>query len=566
MRRQKKINLIVLIIGLVLVTSTSLYIKYIVNVDGIERQEVRTLEENDIILDNNNLIHVREGYNNIEEIYIYVPAPLSIAGDKPDDFYDLLKQSEDKNEKRRAMDIFIKEEKPKELIDTLINEKANATIEIKGNIRNREIQKSFKIRFYDKTRLWEGLTVSNLEKNYFDSTKVRSKLINDYIKVIPNLNSIRTRFINLLIMDQSRDESYKSYGLYMQAEQPNTIFLRDSGFNTNANYYKIENFDFSRNADAIKLESDETFSKKQFEKVLVSKQDKNHQKLIDMLEAVNDYNQDINDVIEKHFDRENYLTWLVTNIIFDNFENTNRNYYIYCSINSNKWYFIPTDFDGSLGEEEERGRWQKGLSMYWNNVLHRRFIADEENLKDIENKMNELRKIINPENTKVLLDLYYDNIEEQLKKPDELKYLVVTIEKFRSDFLALPTIIERNINLYKSLIQRPMPTNQFEVKNEEEGIVFHWTESYDIQGGEIKYIIQLSSEKDFSIIKYTDEVVDVNKYVKNNMADGICYWRIIVTDNEGNMQTSMNVYEDEFGDEFFGMRRVVIENGKVVNN
>ncbi len=567
MKTWRKKNLIMLILGLVAVSIFGIFMIIQSSQDILKNDDLKRLEEEEIIIKDNNKIYVKEEYGHIEDVYIYIPKPISTKGDKPDHFYDLLAQSEDPTEKRRKMNVFIKEENPKDFKDTFINEKANASIEVKGNVRTREIQKSYKIRFFDSTRLWEALSVTNLEKNYFDETRVKTKLIQDYLRVIPNVLSLRTRFIQLYIKDEQRDEGYVSNGIYLQIEQPNTLFLTHNNLSASANYYEAENFKFERYPDGIKLETDESYNKDDFEKYLKSKGDNSNEKLIEMLDDINNYKKDINEIMEEHFDMDNYLTWIGLNIIFDNYENTNSGYHLYRSINLDKWLFLPTDFDGALDTTSERGKWQKGISMLWDNVLHRRFLSKPENIELLNQKIDQLRRIITKENTQIILDLYYDNLYENMKQTPDLKYLIVTIDRFRNEYLSLPSKISQNFNAYYNLMLRPMPFYQLSVENARDTFAFHWEEAYDMQGNEITYKFYLSEDISFTNNIVIKEIKGRTSHVQIGLGDGIYYWRVQAVDILGYKQDSMNVYIDEFGDKYYNTKKLIIKNGQVyINN
>ena len=73
-----------------------------------------------------------------------------------------------------------------------------------------------------------------------------------------------------------------------------------------------------------------------------------HDKLLEMMEAINDTSADIDDVMNTYFNKENYLTWMATNIIFGNIDAIVNNFLLYSPLNSKTWYFLPWDYDGTL--------------------------------------------------------------------------------------------------------------------------------------------------------------------------------------------------------------------------
>ena len=73
---------------------------------------------------------------------------------------------------------------------------------------------------------------------------------------------------------------------------------------------------------------DDDYDENDFEDILEIKGVHDHQKLIEMLDAVNNEFMHINDVVNTYFDRDNFVTWLALNIITDNVDTQSRNYYM----------------------------------------------------------------------------------------------------------------------------------------------------------------------------------------------------------------------------------------------
>ena len=79
----------------------------------------------------------------------------------------------------------------------------------------------------------------------------------------------------------------------------------------------------------------------------------NHQKLIAMLTELNDPGSNFDTVFDKYFDKSNYLTWLATNILMGNRDTINQNFALYQPKGSDKFYFMPWDYDGSFNFEDQ---------------------------------------------------------------------------------------------------------------------------------------------------------------------------------------------------------------------
>ena len=76
----------------------------------------------------------------------------------------------------------------------------------------------------------------------------------------------------------------------------------------------------------------------------------------------------------KYFDKSNYLTWMATSILMGNRDTVNQNFALYQPNGSDKFYFLPWDYDGSFGFEDQPdikaannlyAPWQLAASNWW---------------------------------------------------------------------------------------------------------------------------------------------------------------------------------------------------------
>ena len=81
---------------------------------------------------------------------------------------------------------------------------------------------------------------------------------------------------------------------------------------------------------------------------------------------------------------ENITYWMAYQILTGNVDTQNRNTYIYSPLNSDTWYFISWDNDGSFMRTEyqirqfaDQGSWESGISNYWGNVLFQRCLKSQ---------------------------------------------------------------------------------------------------------------------------------------------------------------------------------------------
>ena len=263
----------------------------------------------------------------------------------------------------------------------------NATVQIRGQTSSRNAQKNYKIELKKNKGTWRGQRTINLNKHMTEGMRFRNKLAYDLLKGIPQLISLRTQFVHLYVKDTtdgSADAEFEDYGLYTQVEQLNKTGLKNHGLDSNGQLYKINSFEFYRYEDVIKLQDDPSYDSAAFEKLLEIKGSTDHRKLIQMLEAVNDYSIPIDTVLEEYFDEENITYWMGFQILMGNVDTQSRNVYLYSPLNSDTWYFIPWDNDGSLMRPEykitgfsDQKSWESGVSNYWGNVLFQRCLKSE---------------------------------------------------------------------------------------------------------------------------------------------------------------------------------------------
>ena len=239
---------------------------------------------------------------------------------------------------------------------------SNGKISLRGNTARYAAQRSYKIRLEDQAGLWHDQKTLNLNKHIYDNARIRNKLSFDIFETIPNFTSLRTQFVHLYIKDLSEGNNarkvFEDNGLFTHVEQPNEKFLKSHWLDPNGQLYKAEFFEFFRYPDELKSMSDPTYNKAAFETHLEINGYEDHDKLLAMLDDVNNIAMPIDDVIAKHFDLDNYLTFLAANILMDNMDTSAHNFFLYSPLNSNKWFFLPWDYDGGWELQREFGKYR----------------------------------------------------------------------------------------------------------------------------------------------------------------------------------------------------------------
>jgi spore coat protein H len=447
----------------------------------------------------------------------------------------------------------------------------NATIQIRGNSTSAKAQKSYKIELRSRAGLWRGQSTINLNKQYSDTTRARNKLTFDLIKQIPNMVSLRTQFVRLFVKDETTDPpkiTFVDYGLFTQVEQPNKKFLRSHLLDPDGQLYKATFFEFHRYPDQIRLADDPLYDEKAFSKVLEIKGNKDHTKLIQMLDDVNNENIPIEQTFEKYFNADNYFTWLAFNILIGNVDTQSQNFFLYSPKNGNKWYFLPWDYDGDLYRQSQYyiyDYFEQGISNYWGVPLHSRVLKVARYRQMLDAKINELRAFLTPERLEGMLKEYKVVTDAYSLQMPDLYNLPVNVDKYNKDYQEIPGEIQVNYDLYLQSLNSPQPYFLGTPRILESSMIFNWGEAYDINAQSITYHFEVSKDWDFREIVYEETISNLTAVTINRLEPGTYFWRVKATNEDGITQYPFDVYRDAEGFDQRGMKYLFItDDGKVL--
>ena len=443
---------------------------------------------------------------------------------------------------------------------------ANAKISIRGNSARNQPQKSYKIKLLDSTGLWNNQQTINLNKHIADGSRLRNKLSFDLMETIPNISSLRTQFVHLYVKDLTAGATtYEDYGLYTHVEQPNKQFLRNHLFDPNGYLYKVTFFEFNRYPEQIRSQTDENYDREAFESILEIKGREEHDKLINMLNDVNDYEIPINEVIDRHFVEENLLTWVAVNILMDNMDTDANNFFLYSPLNNNKWIILPWDYDDAwdAGRSQQFIRlYQSGISNYWGNRLLNRYFREQENVDKLTAKLEELAaNYINEEKVTAQLNKYASIVEPYVLRYPDNQYLPIINSTYKQELQSIATTPARALERYYEDLQKPKPffmSDDIKVENGEH--VFEWDVAFDLQGDDIYYDVTIARDPTMQQVVHHEENIRINELRVPQLQPGVYYWKVIATDSQGNTQTSFDMYKDEETSEYyFGILRFKVE-------
>jgi len=230
----------------------------------------------------------------------------------------------------------------------------NAEMRQRGATSRQSSRKSFRVEFKGKGVKWRNEDKLQINKHPFDPAMIRNKLAYDLMARIPNYPSTNAQFVNLWIDD---GEGPVDYGVFTHAEASSEEYFENRGWDEDGKFYKAEKFLFA-NEDLGYMAIDEDGKpedKDAFEQRLEIqfKGDNDHRALIEMIEAVNDQDRDFSEVLDRHFDRDNLVTWITVNLLLNHRDATTHNYYLYNPAGTEKFYMLPWDYDQAFGVEPE---------------------------------------------------------------------------------------------------------------------------------------------------------------------------------------------------------------------
>ena len=391
-------------------------------------------------------------------------------------------------------------------------EAPNATVQVRGQTSSSYTQKNYKVELKKGKGTWRQQRAIALNKHMGEGMRFRNKMAYDLIRGIPQMMGLRTQFVHLWVCDQTEksNDTFEDYGLFTQVEQLNKTALKAHGLDKSGHLYKVNNFDFHRYEDTIKLADDPDYNQASFEGMLEIKGDSDHTKLIEMLDALNDESQKIDDVLDTYFDTENLVYWLAFQILTGNCDTQNRNCYLYSPLNSNTWYILDWDNDGML----------RKLELTESLVFA---------LPDIDN-------------------------------------LPVTKDEYEQIAAAIPSEIEENYKSFRESYKKPMPFYIGVPQIDNGKLRINWDASYDFKARDIRYTVELARDYAISDVLFKAEDVLLPEVTCDAPDAGQYFVRVRATNSDGYTQDAFDYYVTDDG-KHYGMKCFYVQDGgKVVED
>lgn len=433
--------------------------------------------------------------------------------------------------------------------------KPNAVLKIKGDYSRTSAQKSYSIKLDSKTNLYNGERKFGLTKSSSDKSRLKNKVAMELLKDVPDILGLKVQYWHLFINDVD-------YGLFNQPESIRKEFLVRRGWNPEDKLYNANEFFFEKTHELTLDEKGEPLYPDLFNQILEIKNGHNHTKLLEMIDAINS-SEDIDDVIKHYFNRENFITWLAFDLVVNDKDTIQHNYYLYNPEYSDVFYFLPWDYDGAWSTTQYLSRADYGISVWWRSMLQKRFFQKRKNREDVYNRAYELRqKYVTPQRIESIVDKYKDIVLPfQLVLPDSEHN---SLEAWQESTAMLSDDIDQHIKLFESVMGSPMPFHQYiDYNSTSHQLNISWEESIDFENDPIVYDVTLY-DNNLSTKIFEEDNLTTLSYQKNIvLTSGTYYLQVISKEKENPQHFQVSYGSVELNDKFyFGYKPLVIEDVK----
>lgn len=456
----------------------------------------------------------------------------------------------------------------------------NAKLRLRGHSSRLAEQKSYRVKLASSVPMWRSESTLQFNKHPYDLTRVRNKLAFDLFRDIPHVASLRTQFVHMTISNKNQagvQYATADFGLFTHVEKMGKEYLANRGLPTDGNVYKAEDFDFRPNTKLAVDAAGKVLDKAKFELVLSLEADNNdHKPLLAMIDDVNNEAIAFDTTFAKYFDKNNYLTWLATSILFGNRDTVNQNFGLYQAKGSDKFYFVPWDYDGAFGFEDQPDQitkgplyapWQKTIANWWGVPLHRRFLQDPKHLAELRQAIEEIYSAyLTDEKVMAKLERYKPLVKPFITKAPDSVYLPVLsaspLSEWEAELAHIVAAIKNNRSSFLATLESPMPFWQ-SAELESGKIRLAWDEAIDLQGDPVTYTVQVSLTPNFSSLVLQTEVSGSTSLLISKLPNGIFYLKVTARDNKGNVQNAFDRFDDPAHVSYFGVSAYTLSDNAI---
>lgn len=434
---------------------------------------------------------------------------------------------------------------------------ANATVQLRGHGASTWPQKSYRIKLKDGSGTWRDQQTITLNKHVADPLRFKNKLAYSLLEDIPGAISARTQFVHLYVKDKTEGEDglFVDYGLYTQVEQINKKYLRNRGFDSDgALYQATEEFDWQRHEDSIRKATDPDYDWELFEQYLEIDGSEDHSSLVQLLEAVNDEDTPMSQIVDQYFQEDNLYYWMAFHILMGNSDIPDGSYYLYNARGQNRWYFISWNNSGILEEgykaleDESYDRsWKKGIFLLTDTVLFDRILQEDSCREALNDAVEDLREnYLTEDRLQEEIDSYSRIAEEYLYALPDVTYARVTREEYETLTAGLTAEVEANYVAYQESLSCPWPFHILTPQSTGAQTALSWEEAYCHEGGEVTYTVELARDYTFSQNIFQATTTETSCQVEALPA-GQYFLRVRAQGEDGIWQDAYEYYGTEAG-------------------
>lgn len=541
--------------------------------DAVEESEadIKRADAGFTQISDNELLYKNEDIDKVYKVYLTVYTGIDAGSGEE---FDLKKMNDiygAEADPKLKCGVYVVDSQSGDIVAGDKGNAVNGTIELRGQSARIEDQKSYKVRLSNDTKKFQGQKILNLNKHISDNSRVAQKFCYDCMRLLKDFSGMRTNFMEVYIKDGTKKNSdYVNYGLFTHVENPDEDYLAARNLDVNASFYKPRDFEF------MTWEIEKSEAGELFDTVLKSMGREDYGKLKRMIEAVNENGTDYDEIFETYFDRDNYMTWLAVNLLFNNYDTMSRNFLLYSPSNIDKWYFLPWDYDVCMipkdqWEESEYAKWY-GIQRYWGSPIHRKFFQNPDNVRALCKKIDSIYETIKSSDIEARCEKYaavYENyvMTSKADTPYLTEEAMVDFDDILRQIRNMPELIDYYYELFYERLEYPMPFFLGEIKQENHTLTLNWSDSYDLQNDMLYYEVSIYTNPDSKekTTLFKEKTASTHVRIENlDLEDGTYYWEAVAVDSEGHRQISFDRCSMESGLEktiMFGLKKFTVTDG-----
>lgn len=428
---------------------------------------------------------------------------------------------------------------------------ADAAVTVRGGKAARAGAKSLKIQLAKGAPDYRGADEILLNKNLRDLSAVRDRLGHALLASVPEVPTPYSWFASLTTDGTDR-------GLFTQIERVDKGFLKRLGLDGEGYLYQADDFEFRKHGGDVGLASAAGYVQDKFEDHLEIEGIADHVKLVAMLDALDDKDLAIDDVIATHFDRANLLTWLAVNVLTERLDGAVDGYWLQAARDAGPWKVFADSYETGFGWHDQPStaepraslpRWQEGPAAWWRSRLVSRFLQNPANVQALLTRIEVLAAgPFAPGSIQTLLTAW---------KPQVAPHLAAT-PGWEAEYDRLPGTAAASLTRFKAAMGRPMPPG--DLKDAATATAgqwkFSWDASYDLQGDKLTYDLTIARDPGLTdVVSAKPGLTETEATLA--LPSGTYYWTVVAKDAGGEWQSALGNFKDNAtGKSYPGVERL----------